>query len=147
MDEFSSVLVPRADSSLSKLTHKRKNESEKVENLEYGVQFAVQKLLLQVIEAEVRLEAMCKFSFESGKVKSKRLDADNLGGFLKKHGRHPYDGETELILGEINRNKGAEKRNRQISDYIAAFNQSIKGDQSPPTLTPREPMRFERSFP
>lgn len=51
-------------------------------SLDYSLRFALQKFFFQIIENQVKLELMCKFTFpktgEDHKLKSRRLDDASL---------------------------------------------------------------------
>jgi hypothetical protein len=67
----------------------------------------------------------CRFAFEKKeeiKKRTKRLDAGNLKEFLNYHGKYPQASICELILREMGQDKGDNKRNKLIAEYILEYN-------------------------
>jgi hypothetical protein len=60
LDEFASLIGPQADPSLRSLMGRRREGFV----LDYGVRYALQKFIGQVVSNQVRLELLCKFTFE-----------------------------------------------------------------------------------
>jgi hypothetical protein len=138
LDEFSSLIVPQADPSLKSLMGRRKGDALV---LDYALRYSLQKFFGQVVENQVRLELLCKFTFEKEreeKVKYKRATADALKEFLAFHGKYPGETELALILKEVGLNKGDCKRNRLIAEFILAFNEKRRAQQEPPKVFQRE---------
>lgn len=109
--------------------------------LDYGVRYALQKFIGQVVGNQVRLELLCKFTFEKEKEeksKFKRANADAIREFLAHHGKYPGEAEIALILKEAGLNKGDSKRNRLITEYILSFNDKKRTNQEPPKVYQRE---------
>ena len=72
-----------------------------------------------MIENQVKLELMCKFTFAKGKkdekkIRPKRLDTDALAYFMNAHSKFPDSKTCEFIVREINFNKGETRRNLLI---------------------------------
>jgi len=117
-DEFTTLITPQTDPSLLTLIDKRKGGEFCID---YSLRFCLQKFFFQVIENQVRLEIMCRFSFEKkeeNKKRMKRLDASNLKEFLNFHGKYPHASICDLILREMGQDKGDNKRNKLIAEYI-----------------------------
>jgi hypothetical protein len=89
LEEFCALIVPQADPSLKTVMGKRRGQDFV---LDYGVRYALQKFLGQVVENQVRLELLCKFTFEKDREersKFKRATADAVREFLSFHGKYP----------------------------------------------------------
>lgn len=74
---------------------------------------------------------MCKFTFakekkEEKKIRPKRLDQDSLVYFMNAHGKYPDKKTCEFIVREINLNKGENRRNLLIVEYMLEFNEKYK---------------------
>ena len=66
LEEFSSLITPQADQSLKSLVSRRSQHDFKVD---YALRYSLQKFFFQVVENQVRLELLCKFTFEKEKEK------------------------------------------------------------------------------
>jgi hypothetical protein len=87
------------------------------------LRYALQKFFFQVISNQVKLELLCKFTFpkniKEDKLNGKRLDPTMLCEFMKAHGKYPDAKLAQLIVREMNLNKGDCKRHKLIIEYIS----------------------------
>ena len=133
------MIAPQADPALKSLINKRRGEALE---LDYSIRYALQKFFGQVVENQVRLELLCRFTFEKEREersKFRRATADAIKEFLASHGKYPGDAEVALILKEVGLSKGDSKRNKLIAEYIVTFNEKKRTNQEPPKVYPREP--------
>lgn len=117
--------------------------------LDYGIRYSLQKFIGQVVSNQVRLELLCKFTFEKEKEeksKFKRANTDAIKEFLGHHGKYPGEAEVALILKEVALNKGDSKRNRLITEYILNFNDKKRTNQEPPKVYQRELSDFAAKY-
>jgi hypothetical protein len=139
-EEFCSLIVPQMDASLKSLISKRSSSEFK---LDYSLRYALQKFFFQIVENQVRLELLCRFTFEKEReerqrVKYKKLTAEQLREFLSHHGKYPGEAEVALIMKEVGLNKAEGKRNRLITEFLLAFNDRRRENQEVPKVFQRE---------
>ena len=89
--EFQEFTFPQNDTAVKKIVANRKKQ-EFV--FDYALRYSMHKFFFQIIENQVNLELMCKFTFpkanrDDHKLKNKRLDVSALLYFMKVHGKYP----------------------------------------------------------
>lgn len=114
--------MPLSDPSLCKLMERRERE-EMV--LDYQLRYSLLKFFNQVYDSQCALMDAGSFVVESQKNEARRLNnrvsVKSLEEFLKLHAKYPEQKLIVLIAKELNLNKGANKRNVMIREYIASY--------------------------
>jgi hypothetical protein len=133
--------MPQQDLAIKKVVALRKKDEF---SLDYSLKYALQKYFLQVIDNQLKLELAYKFAFpkqvREDKIKAKRLEISGIKDFLRAHGRYPDDRIAQLIVRELNLNKGDCKRNKSISEFICEYNENHKRKEPLPEVVHKDPV-------
>lgn len=108
--------------------------------LDYQLKYSLMKFFNQVYESQIALMEVGGFAVESQKNDARRLNnrvsVKSLEEFLQLHAKYPEQKLIGLLAKELNLNKGVNKRNMVIRDYIASYlNKVNNGKGEIPKIT------------
>ena len=89
--QFQELTFPQNDPAVKKIADQRRREEFL---FDYSLRYALHKFFFQLIQNQVNLELLCKFTFpkasrDDHKLKNKRMEISGLLDFMKAHGRYP----------------------------------------------------------